>query len=113
MEVIVAGRTVFLPDTASTRHGSVCMLATIERGKRECWVRLAYRGRGVVERKGEDDPGYRGIRAEDLDAMMADDLAHEAQRETREQTRLWRALTAGGDALATAYGSGVFARGER
>jgi len=112
LEVVIAGRTVFLPDTASTRHGAVCILALRfpERGAKDEWVRLVYRGRGVEPRLGEDDPGYRGIPVDVVDEIMADDLASEAQRETREQARLWRALTAGGDALATAYGGGVLWR---
>jgi len=110
MELVIAGRTVFLPDTASTRHGAVCMIATIERGAKDCWVRLVYRARGVKARQGEDDPGYRGIRADDLDLIVADDLVSEAMRGVRAEARLYRALSSGGDVLGTAFGEGVLWR---
>ena len=112
MEIVVAGITVHLPDTVETRHGTVCMLAMIERGSREQWVRLTYRARGVKVETAEEDaeatfnwPSFTSrVPVVAFDDLIADDVARRAQQDIRAMKRLERELCRAGVALTSAYG---------
>ncbi len=118
MEVVIAGRTVHLPDHVSTEAGTVCPLSGIERGLCEQWVRLVYRARGTeaVDDPGEDEErlswGPNWIPAWAVDQIAADALAVDALEQVAEHKRrtandLERLLGEAGDVLASVYGGGV------
>ena len=104
MNVVIKGRTVYLPDTVETVRGAVLKLEQLERGSREEWVRLVYRARGTELQEAEVDPGFMTVSPATLDDVVAAEESFAVAMEVRELARLTRTLSLGGLALAIAYG---------